>query len=126
MRLDQATDFSDVRVQCLGREYPATPEAWNCLHEVQKLRKDWYENRDHSVNHKRVFNALEQLFVDDAGRNNQEHSMLAGFRLTGPSDQTPQERLNQFKRDLHLFEPQPAPSPWYGELVRDVKHIFGY
>ncbi|MBS1989368.1 MAG: hypothetical protein JSS83_02560 [Cyanobacteria bacterium SZAS LIN-3] len=126
MRLDSATDFSDIRVQCLGKEYPATPEAWKCLHEVQELRKDWYHNRDQSVDHKRVFNALEQVFLDDAAQNHHEHSMLAGFGLTGSTDEPAQARLNRFKSTLHALEPSPPPTPWYSELVRDVKHVFGY
>ncbi|MBS2006390.1 MAG: hypothetical protein JST01_05080 [Cyanobacteria bacterium SZAS TMP-1] len=126
MRLDSATDFSDIRVQCLGKEYPATQEAWNCLHEVQELRKDWYHNRDHSVDHKRVFNALEEIFVDENVKNNPAHSMLTGFGLTGASDESPRERLDRFKSNLHSLEPSPSPTPWYSELVRDVKHVFGY
>ena len=40
MRLDDSTDFSDISVQCLGKNYRPTQDAWHCLDEVRELRKE--------------------------------------------------------------------------------------
>lgn len=105
MRLDDATDFRDVRVQCLGKEYHATAAAWQCLEEVRALRNERTRSNNPYDERAKSFNEVEQRYVNPDSRSHAVHTMLAGFGLAhDEADETPQQRLNRFKSDLHKQE----------------------
>ncbi len=98
MRLDDATDFSDIRVQCLGKNYHATQDAWHCLDEVRELRREYSKDKndpDHS--RAKVFNEVEQRYVNPKPLSRAVENILSGFGL---SDETPNQRVERFKGDL--------------------------
>ena len=126
MRLDDATDLSDIRVQCLGKNYRATEAAWQCLDEVRELRKEHTKDKnDPDHDRAKVFNEVEQKYINEQPRQGAVHKILSGFGLTddnGDGGETPKQRVDRFKEDLRTQE--------NGGTMRDavkvVRGWFGY
>jgi hypothetical protein len=124
MRLDDATDFSDIRVQCLGKDYPPTEAAWQCLAEVRQLRKEHEQDPKAPDNDReKVFAEVQQKFINERPRQGAVHNILSGFGLTDDkSNETPKQRIDRFKEDLRIQE--------NGGTIRDtvkaVRGWFGY
>lgn len=120
MRLDDATDFSNIRVQCLGKEYHATAAAWQCLEEVRELRNE-RTNKKNPYDERISFDEVERRYVHHASENSIVHKMLANFGLTN-DDETPQQRLARFEGDLRK---QKSPDS-IGNVLTFVYHKFGF
>ena len=106
MRLDDAPDFSDISVQCLGKNYRPTQDAWHCLDEVRELHKEYNKDKndpDHS--RAKVFNEVEQKYLHQKPASGAVHDILAGFGIIDSRDnETPKQRVNRFKEDLRSQE----------------------
>lgn len=120
MKLDEATDFSNVRVQCLGKEYPATEAAWKCLEEVKALREERTNSQNPYNERARSFNEVENRFVNEPVHTyNPVGTMLSGFGITdNHENETPQQRLARFKSDLHKQESSES----LRHTVKSIRH----
>ena len=124
MKLDDATDFSDIRVQCLGKNYPATEAAWQCLEEVRELRKEHEQDQRAPDNDReKLFKEVEQKYINEQPRHGAVHNILSGFGLTNDKDnETPKQRVDRFREDLRTQENGGS----MRDAVKVVKGWFGY
>jgi len=132
MRLDDADaeTLKNVRVQCLGEEYPATGAAFHCMNEVSRLRKEWHANtEDANTPHDDKalkFSKIELEYRTHSTMPIEARRMLGGFGLYAPPE-SPDERLQRFKHDLGMEK------SWFDDsgetfkrLVRDVEKKIGW
>lgn len=101
MRLDpaDAETLKDVSVQCLGKNYPLSQEAWDCLEEERKIRKE------HSHGHAQpdeAFRITLNRYLNGQGENSSVQSILSNFLLTD-SGETPRQRLEHFRSDVDNY-----------------------
>jgi|AGTN01.1.fsa_nt_gi hypothetical protein len=122
MKLNETTDFSNIRVQCLGKEYPATEAAWKCLEEVKAMREERTNSQQPFDDRERAFHGVENRYVNEAERKakfNAVSTMLVGFTISDNQEsETPQQRLARFKSDLRKED---ASSASFRETVKVIK-----
>lgn len=69
--------ISDIRVQCLGKDYPPTEAAWQCLAEVRQLRKEHEQDPKAPDNDReKVFAEVQQKFINERPRQGAVHCVI--------------------------------------------------
>lgn len=114
MRLDpaDAETLKNVSVQCLGKDYPLSQEAWDCMHEVSKIRNK-HTGRDGQPDD--AFKRVEDRYIkaEHENRNSSVHGILSNFGLTDSRDsESPRQRQERFRADV-----KSASQPWYAGVM---------
>ena len=136
MRLDEADaeTLKDVRVQCLGENYPATAAAFHCMNEVKRLRNEWQGDLDQNNNPQSddrayAFQQVESRFRLNKTVPNEVSSMLAGFAVDLHPYESPDARLQRFKQALNEADDKgwlDHASDTFKGLLRDVEKKIGW
>lgn len=112
MRLDEAdvATLNTVRVQCLGKEYPATKEAWDCMEEVAKIGNKRHGRK--SVQDEAYDHAQQQFLAENRHQQPSAiETMLGNFGIHDSSrDETPKQRVERFYKAVNE---NAAPKHWY-------------